>query len=99
MSYTQLSPYYNTSTFNNEFLDVMINRPIYMNPLDQYWAITQTYNMRPDLLAYDLYSDSRLWWVFSQRNPNTLKDPLFDFTAGTSIYIPQLTDLKQALGF
>ena len=98
MSYPQTSPYYTTSVHQNQFLDIMINRSIPGNTLDQYWEISQTYQYRPDLLAYDLYNDSRLWWVFAQRNPNTLKDPLFDFVAGTSIYIPQLPSLKTALG-
>jgi hypothetical protein len=49
-------------------------------------------------LAYDLYNDSRLWWVFAQRNPNRLKDPVFDFVAGTSIYLPDIANLKTALG-
>ena len=98
MNYPQTSPYYLTRTYNNEFLDVMMNRPIPMNPDDSYWEITQTYNMRPDLLAYDLYEDSKLWWVFAQRNPNRLRDPVFDFIVGTGIYIPQFTVLKEALG-
>lgn len=98
MAYNQSSPYFLTSVFNNNFLDVMVNRPIPLNPNDIYWEITQTYHMRPDLLAYDLYSDSKLWWVFSQRNPNKLQDPVFDFTAGTSIYLPQLTVLREVLG-
>jgi len=98
MAYSQSSPYFLTSVYNNEFLDIMINRIIPMNPTDTYWEITQTYHMRPDLLAYDLYSDSRLWWVFSQRNPNRLHDPLFDFTAGTGIYLPQLPVLQEVLG-
>jgi hypothetical protein len=98
MNYPQTSPYYLTNTYNNEFLDVMANRTIPMNPEDSYWEITQTYNMRPDLLAYDLYDDSKLWWVFAQRNPNRLKDPVFDFVVGTGIYIPQLSVLKTALG-
>ena len=98
MSYPQTSPYYLSATYNNEFLDVMVNRPIPMNGDDSYWEITQTYHMRPDLLAYDLYDDSKLWWVFAQRNPNRLKDPVFDFVVGTGIDIPQLTVLKEALG-
>ena len=98
MNYPQTSPYYLTSTYNSEFLDVMINRPIPFGAEDLYWEITQTYHMRPDLLAYDLYDDSKLWWVFAQRNPNRLKDPIFDFLAGTGIYIPQLPTLKEALG-
>ncbi len=98
MAYPQASPYFLSSFVNGQFLDVMIDRPIPKDETDSYWIITQTYHMRPDLLAFDLYSDSRLWWVFSQRNPNRLKDPLFDFTAGTGIYVPQLSNLKTALG-
>lgn len=98
MSYQQSSPYYLTSVYKNLFLDIMESRHIPSDPSDVYWEINTTYNMRPDLLAYDLYGDSKLWWVFSQRNPNNLKDPMFDFVTGTWIYVPQLSNLKQALG-
>ncbi len=98
MSYPQTSPYYLTNVVNNQFLDIMVDTPIPKDATDNYWTITSTYNLRPDLLAFDLYNDSRLWWVFSQRNPNRLKDPLFDFVTGTSIYIPQLLNLKTVLG-
>lgn len=98
MAYPQTSPYYLSSTVSGQFLDVMIDRPIPKDETDSYWTITQTYHLRPDLLAFDLYGDSRLWWVFAQRNPNRLKDPLFDFTAGLSIYVPQEANLKTALG-
>jgi hypothetical protein len=46
-----------------------------------------------------MYNDPRLWWVFAQRNPNRLKDPLFDFKAGLGIYVPKLETLRQVLGF
>lgn len=98
MAYSQASPYYDTAVVNNNFLDVMIDRPIPKNETDMYWTITPTYNYRPDMLAFDLYNDSRLWWVFAQRNPNRIKDPLFDFKTGTGIYIPQLSVLKTVLG-
>jgi len=58
-----------------------------------------TYQYRPDLLAYDLYSTGALWWVFYQRNPNTLTKPPLDFVANTTIYLPKLTTLQSALGF
>lgn len=99
MAYSQSSPYYLTQVYKNQFLDFMVNRPIPVDPTDDYWIITATYNMRPDMLAYDLYSNSKLWWVFAQRNPNRLKDPMFDFVEGTGIYIPKLATLQQALGF
>lgn len=96
--YSQSSPYYKSSIVKKQFLDVMINRPVPADPTDKYWTINQTYHLRPDLLAYDLYENGDLWWVFAQRNPNRLKDPLFDFTEGTSIYLPQLQNLQSALG-
>lgn len=96
--YPPTSPYFNTEIVNGQYLDIMVNRPIYPDPTDQYWEITPTYSLRPDLLAYDLYNESRLWWVFAQRNPNKLKDPLFDFVAGVKIYIPTQAVIKDALG-
>ena len=96
--YSASSPYFNTGVVNNQFLDVMINRQVPMQPSDIYWEITQVYEYRPDLLAYDLYSNSRLWWVFASRNPNRLKDPYFDFVTGVGIYLPKLDLLKQVLG-
>ncbi len=97
MFYPPTSPYYRTEIVNKQYLDVMINRPIPGDPTDVYWAITSQYNLRPDLLAFDLYNDSRLWWVFAQRNPNRLKDPLFDFISGVEIYIPKMTTLQASL--
>jgi len=96
--YPATSPYYLTGIVNSNFLDVMVNRVIPMQPSDIYWQITPVYEYRPDTLAYDLYADSRLWWVFAQRNPNTLADPYGDFVAGTGIYLPKLALLKQVLG-
>jgi len=96
--YPGTSPYQSTGIVNGKFLDIMVNRPIPMLQSDVYWTITVVYEYRPDLLAYDLYNDSRLWWVFAQRNPNTLTDPYFDFVTGTNIYIPKLDTLTQYLG-
>jgi hypothetical protein len=58
-----------------------------------------TYRYRPDLLAYDLYGTASLWWVFYQRNPNTLQAPPLDFDVGVSIFLPKGPTLKTVLGF
>lgn len=97
-TYASTSPYYITG-YSQYFLDVMQNRPIPKESDDQLFQINTTYQFRPDLLAYDLYDNSGLWWVFYQRNPNTLSAPPFDFKTGTLIYLPKITTLKQALGF
>ena len=96
-SYNQTSPYY-TTQYSQYFLDVMVNRPIPKLVDDQYFTINATYQYRPDLLAHDLYDNSNLWWVFYQRNPNTLTAPPLDFKAGTQIYLPKITTLRSALG-
>jgi len=95
--YDATSPYFNTSVVDN-FLDVMINRPIPKSVDDEYVTISAVYNLRPDMMAYDLYGDPRLWWVFAQRNPNTLVDPINDFVTGLKIYLPSGDNVRAALG-
>jgi hypothetical protein len=96
-TYSSSSPYYKTGTFGM-FLEVMTNRPIARLPDDVLYEIDSVYEYRPDLLAADLYGNSNLWWVFAQRNPNVLIDPLMDFVAGARIYIPKPATLQQDLG-
>lgn len=96
--YTQSSPYYTTPIVNDSYLDMMVDRKFPHDPLDVYWTITSKYQYRPDLLAYDLYADSNLWWVFVSRNPDVLEDPIADFINGLQIYIPNIDTLRNALG-
>lgn len=96
--YGKLSPYYKTPTVSN-YLGIMVNRPIPKKPDDEVFSINDIYQYRPDLLAFDLYKSSDLWWVFAQRNPNILQDPIGDFQSGTRIYLPQLSTLRTVLGF
>ena len=96
--YDATSPYYETG-YSQFFLEVMVNRPIPKENDDISFTINTTYQYRPDLLAFDLYGNAGLWWVFYQRNPNTLQAPPMDFKVGTLIYLPKMTTLKTALGF
>jgi hypothetical protein len=73
-------------------------RNIPRNPADVTYELDAVYKHRPDLLAYDLYGDSSLWWVFAMRNPNVIQDPVFDFMPGTVIYIPKKETIISALG-
>jgi len=97
-TYSTTSPYYGTEVFDNKFLDVLKYRPIPREATDVLATISVTYNLRPDLMAFDLYGSSALWWVFAARNPNTLLDPIWSFTTGTQIYLPQKKNLIKALG-
>ena len=97
-NYDSTSAYYLTP-YRQFYLDVMTNRPFPRESDDQILVITQTYQYRPDMLAFDLYDNAGLWWVFYQRNPNTLTKPPLDFKADVQIYLPKITTLRNALGF
>ena len=97
VNYSKTSSYSNTETFGF-FLDIANIPLIPFDPSDTAYRIDNIYEHRPDLLAYDLYGDSALWWVFSARNPNVLQDPVYDFLPGATIYVPKKDNLTAALG-
>jgi hypothetical protein len=97
-TYNATSPYATTG-YSQFFLDTMVNRPIPKQSDDLLFTINQTYQYRPDLLAFDLYETGSLWWVFYQRNPNTFTKPPLDFVMNIDIYIPKLSTLRSVLGF
>lgn len=96
--YESSSYLFETPVIESQYLGVMVDRPIPKLIDDLSFTINETYNLRPDLLAFDLYENANLWWVFAQRNPNQLQDPLGDFTSGTTIYLPQKSTLAEVLG-
>jgi hypothetical protein len=96
--YGATSPYFETG-YSQFYLDTMVNRPIPKEDDDLQFTINLTYRYRPDLLAYDLYGTPSLWWVFYQRNPNTLQAPPLDFDVGVNIFLPKEPTLKTVLGY
>lgn len=83
------SVYKNTKIINNKYLD------IYQSTVDDITntetstvEISSKYHQRPDVLAHDLYGNAKLWWVFAEFNPDTLVDPIIDFTSGKTIVYP-----------
>ena len=96
--YSNSSPYANTQLVDNQYLDRLNIRPIPASADDILYTVEPQYNHRPDLLAYDLYGNEKLWWVFAQRNMEIIKDPVFDLVSGIEIYVPQGPSLKESLG-
>jgi hypothetical protein len=97
VEYRQDSPY-GLTRMQGDYLDILEYRPIPYNTDDVLFTITSTYQYRPDLLAFDLYDNANLWWVFVVRNPNVIEDPLWDFRTGIKIYIPKQDTLNTVLG-
>lgn len=94
--YARNSPWFKTK-INDSYLEMLTYRPITQNSADTVYVIENQYKHRPDLLAYDLYGDTKLWWIFVHRNRNILKDPIFDFIPGVTIYLPNKTDLQASI--
>ena len=95
--YAKTSPWSDTRQ-NNFYLDLLEIRPVPAEADDYRYVIENQYRHRPDLLAYDIYGNAKLWWVFVQRNMNVIKDPIYDFEPGTVIYLPKKTNLAKFLG-
>lgn len=97
VEYSKKSPYFKTEQLN-EKLEVA-NLPVIPKYSDDIkMRINETYQYRPDLLAYDLYGDSQFWWVFAARNPNIIEDPIFDMRLGRIIYVPKQTTIERVIG-
>lgn len=95
--YTRTSPYYSTDR-SQGYLDIINFRDIPEQTDDILFTVTKNYEYRPELLAYDLYQDVNLWWVFAVRNKSIIRDPVFDMSAGIKIYLPKMSTIKLALG-
>jgi hypothetical protein len=96
-TYGNASPWATTSQ-NPLYLNLLDIRPVPAENDDYRYVIENQYKHRPDLLAYDLYGEVKLWWVFMQRNMNIIKDPIYDFVPGTVIYLPKKSNLEKFLG-
>lgn len=97
VSYSSYSPFYLTKQ-NSWALSTWTPRNIPAMSSDAPMILSQIYQYKPDLLAYDLYGDSRLWWVWIVRNPDVINDPIYDMVPGTVLMIPEPTALKAILG-
>lgn len=96
-NYSNKTPWFKTK-IQNGYLGHLNIRPVSAEPDDYLYTIEPQYNFRPDLLAHDIYGSSKFWWVFTQRNMDVLRDPIFDFKVGTQIYIPKKSSLLMVLG-
>jgi len=97
--YSEKSPWNKTKNVNGQYLDVLTIRPVPARDDDVLYTVEPQFTHRPDLLAYGVYGDAKLWWVFAQRNMDVLKDPVFDLEAGVKIFLPRADQLQKFLGY
>ena len=96
--YKNNSPWTKTEIVNRTYLDILEIRSVPAESDDIRYTIQPQYTHRPDLLAYDLYGDHGLWWIFAQRNMDVIQDPVYDIEAGVEIILPKLSKLVKYLG-
>lgn len=95
--YSTSSPWSKTKIRNSQYLDILSIRAVPKQPDDVLYTIEVQYTHRPDLLAYDLYRDHGLWWVFAQRNMDIIQDPVYDIEPGVEIILPKMSNLIKYL--
>ena len=80
------------------FLSHYVDKNIQRDGTDQLITLGTKYKLRPDLLAYDLYSNTDYWWVFTVLNPDVIIDPIYDMIPGILLYVPTLQRLSIVAG-
>lgn len=91
--YKSTSVYGNTK-IRNWYLDYWAVKKISPDINDIPYRISANYDMRPDLAANYFYNNSDYWYIFTLRNMDKIKDPIFDFRAGLEIYVPSKKSLE-----
>ena len=96
VNYSSDSPYAKTPQ-TVWYLAGFVKRNIPRDGTDRSYIIPAKFSKRPDNAAYELFGNHELWWVFAMLNPNSLIDPINDFTPGKTIRIPNRERLRSAL--
>jgi hypothetical protein len=90
IEYRRDSLYRTTNIVDEKYLDVLdLGIKNIESLATRSYVIENKYQHRPDVLAYDLYGNAKLWWIFAILNQDTLVDPIIDFEAGLTIEIPE----------
>jgi hypothetical protein len=92
-TYNKSSPYYQTPQ-TSMYLDVWSPPNLTPRTSDLIITLSDRYLNRPDILSQDLYGTPRLWWVFAMINPDIIKDPIYDMSAGLQIRAPDKSQLQ-----
>ncbi len=95
--YKVSSPYYLTPQ-TSWFLSNYVDRPIPSDSTDEPIILESKYNLRPDLLSYDLYGTTDYMNSFMILNPDIIFDPIYDFVTGITIYVATGARLSSVLG-
>ena len=86
-NHKESSQEFDTPLVDNSYLDIARIRPLLPDVTDQDYTVPPKFANRPDLLAFELYDNPNLWWVFQLLNMDKLVDPQNDLVEGLVIRI------------
>lgn len=93
--YTNKSYLRNTG-FRKFFLDVA-QLPKINTIQGNYVVVPPECENRMDLFSYQQYGSSRLWWIVALANADMIKDPIWDFKSGMTVFVPKDAALLEKL--
>jgi len=100
LTYTRGSPYFNTDQKDDliSFLDFIEFREIPRDATDDVITVSTKFHQRPDLLSFDLYGTTELWWVFVVANPDQMIDPIYGLVADLDLVVPTKQRILNIIG-
>ena len=87
---------YSMTPSTGQFIGRYVHRQILPEAADRPIILDSKYTHRPDLLAHDVYGNWLYFWVFASRNPNVIRDVIWDFVGGIEIVIPTIEAIRKA---
>jgi len=80
----------------DKFYDWRIDFDKHDIDFDKFIIGEEKYVNRPDYISYDVYGNSKYWWIIAMAND--IKDPFYEFHRGKELKIPNLVALKKIMG-
>lgn len=82
------SIYKRTNNFNDFYKGYYKDLNIPFDETDYFVIIPSEYEYKPGNMAYAIYGNPELFWVFTYFNRDLIDDPIYDFKSGLIIKVP-----------
>lgn len=84
------------TNFKNFYLDVA-NLPKIKKSKGEIVVVPTECEHRIDLFSFQQYGTSRLWWVIALANADIIRDPIWNFKSGLSLFVPRDASILEKL--
>jgi hypothetical protein len=88
--------YLRNASFRKFYLDTAA-LPIIDTTDGDYIVVPPECENRIDLFSFQQYGSSRLWWIIALANADIIKDTIWDFKSGMTVFVPRDAVLLEKL--